>query len=101
MTSDDNTTSTPDAALATAPTAGEADPTKRSPPLDFRSNFSKPLSQEPTTTLVAVTINSPISDAKNNPFEPTEAFKTIVYNITEAVRFIIAPISYELKTVIL
>ena len=69
MTSDDNTTSTPDAALATAPTAGEADPTKRSLPLDVRSNLSNPSSKDPKTTLVDVNINNPIYDATNTSVE--------------------------------
>ena len=101
MTSDDNTTSTPDAALATAPTAGEVDSTKRSLPLDVRSNLSDPSSKDLKTTLVDVTINNPIYDATNTSVEPTEVFKITVSNIYEAVPFIIALIYYETETVIL
>ena len=53
------------------------------------------------TILVAVPRNTPITDVTNTPVEATEAFKTIVSNITEALPFLIAPISYEPETVLL
>ena len=53
------------------------------------------------TTLVFLSINTPITDAKNTPVEPTKAFKTIVSYITEALPFLITTISYEPQTTIL
>ena len=53
------------------------------------------------TTLVSVSINTSITDATNTPVDPTKALKTIVFYITEALLFLIAIISYELKTTIL
>ena len=84
----------PDVNVVPAPTVGEADLTKRSPPLDFRSTVSNPLDQDPTTIIVAFPTKTPIPDATNTPVDPNEYFKTIVSDITEALQFIISPISY-------
>ena len=75
MTSKRKTASTPNADLVPAPTAGDSDPNKRSPPLYVRSTVSNPSSQDPTTILVAVPINTTIPDANKNPVDPNEAFK--------------------------
>ena len=53
------------------------------------------------TILVDVPINTPILDANNTPVDPIEALKTTVSNITEALPFLIAPIYYEPKTMLL
>ena len=59
------------------------------------------LDQEPTTILVDVPRRTPIPDTINTLDDTTEAFKTIVSRITKDLPFIIAPISYELKTMLL
>ena len=92
------TTSTPDADLVPADTAGEADLNKCSPPLDIRFNVLNPSSQDLMTILVDVPRNTPIPDATNTPVEPTEVFKTIVSDITEALTFLIETISHEPET---
>ena len=91
----------PDVNVVPAPTVGEADLTKRSPPLDFRSTVSNPLDQYPTTIIVAFPTKTPIPDATNTPVDPNESFKTIVSDITEALPFLISPISYKPVTVLL
>ena len=48
-----------------------------------------------------MTINTLIPDSVHTPFYPPEAFKPIVSDITEALLFLISPISYEPKTVLL
>ena len=53
------------------------------------------------TILVVIHDNTRIPEYTNTPVEPAEAFKTIVSDITEALPFLIAPISYEPKTVLL
>ena len=77
------------AAISPAHTAGELDTTKWSPPLDASSTVSNPLTKYPMTILFDVTINTPIPDDTNNPVEPTEAFKTTVYDITESLPFLV------------
>ena len=101
MTSKKKTTSTPDAALAPAPTTDESATTKRYPPLDVRSTASNISSQYPMIILVAFSSKNPIPDTKNTPVNPTEAFKRIFSDITEALLFLIAHISYEPKTLLL
>ena len=100
MTYKNNTISTPYASLVTAPTVGEADPTRCFPPLDIRLIVSNLLAQDPITILVAVPSNIPVPDSTNTPFDPTEAFKTIVSEITYTLPYLIAPISYEPETVL-
>ena len=58
------------------------------------------MSQDPTTIIVAVSVSTPIPDGTNTPVEPTEAFKTTVFHITEDHLFLIAPIFYEPETVL-
>ena len=94
MASKKKTTSTLNAALVPVPTAGEADPTKRSHPLDVRSTISNPSSQDPTIILVAVPSNTPIPDAKNRLADPTEELKTNISDITDALPYLIASISH-------
>ena len=101
MTSINKTTPMPESALVCAPTTGEAAPTKRSPSLDFGSIVSNPKAQYPMTIIVAITINTPIPDATNTPVDTTEAFKTIVSDITDTLPYLIAPFSYEPKTVLI
>ena len=104
MTSKNNTTSTTDATLLTAPTAGRAALTKLSPTLDVKSNFLNPLGPYPTAIIVLaseVPRNTPIPVATNNSVDPTEALKTVIKNTIEAIPFLIAPISYEPETVLL
>ena len=101
MNSNKKTIYTPNATLVPVPTAGKEDLTKWSPPLDVKSTVSNPSDQDPKIILVSVPRNTPIPDPTNTPVEPTEVFKTIVYNITEALLFLIAPISYEPETVLL
>ena len=100
MTYKNNTISTPYASLVPAPTVGEADPTRCFPPLDIRLIVSNLLAQDPITILVAVPSNIPVPDSTNTPFDPTEAFKTIVSEITYTLPYLIAPISYEPETVL-
>ena len=73
ITSKKKTMSTPVAALE--------DPTEHSPPFDVRSTVLNPSAQDRTTILVAVPINTPIPDSNNTPVDPTEAFKTIIFDI--------------------
>ena len=101
MTSKKKTMSTTNPRLVPAPNLGEAVPTKWYPTLDFRSTVLKHLAQDPTTIRVSVPRNTPIPDANNNAVEPTELFKAIVSDITEALPFLTEPISHETKTVIL
>ena len=44
--------------------------------------------------LFAVPNNTPIPDATNTPVDPTQALKTIVSDITQALSFLIENISY-------
>ena len=101
MNSNNNTTSTTNNALVFAPTADKASTTKRYPPLDVRSTASNISSQYPMIILVAFSSKNPIPDTKNTPVNPTEAFKRIFSDITEALLFLIAHISYEPKTLLL
>ena len=71
MTSNKNTMSATDETLVSAPTSGKAALTKLSPPFNFRSTVSKTLSQDATTTLVAIPSNIPIPDAINTSVDPT------------------------------
>ena len=89
------------AALLPVPTVLDASPTKRYPPLDVRSTVSKPLSQKPTTLLVAVPSKTSNPDDTNTPVDPTEAFKNIFSDITESLPFLISTISYEPRTMFL
>ena len=91
----------PGAALVHTTTTGKSAPIKLSTSLDVRSTFSNTSAQEPTTILVAVPSNNPILDDKKIQFTPTEAFKTIVSEITEALLLIISPISYEAEMMLL
>ena len=78
MTSKKKTTSTPDAAPVSAPTADRMDPTKSYPPLDVRSTVLDPFGTHQTTNLAlssAVPNNTPNSITTNNSVDPTEAFK--------------------------
>ena len=45
-----------------------------------------------------MTINTLIPDSVHTPFYPPESFKPIVSDITEALLFLISPISYEPET---
>ena len=101
MTSKNNTTSTPDTSLVPDTTKGNSYPTKIYPPLDVSSTVSIPLAQYPTVILVAVRRNTSIHDTTNTPFDTTEALKTIISSITESLPFLVVPISYETKTVLL
>ena len=98
MTPKKKTASTPDAALVPEPNAGGADLPKSSPPLDIRSTVLNPQDTDPTT-IIALT--SPIPDATNTSFDHTEAFKTSLNNIIEYSPFLITPIYYEPKTLLL
>ena len=95
MTYNNKTVSTPGSPLVPATAAGESDWTKFSPPLDVRFTVSNLSSHGPTTDLVAALSNTPIPDANNAPVYPDEAFKIVVSDITDALPYIIAPISYE------
>ena len=53
------------------------------------------------TTLVAAPRNTIISDATNNPVDPTEAFKITVSDITKSLPFLNTLISFESVTVLL
>ena len=104
MKSKDNTTSKTDETLDPAPDTGGVDPTYFSPPLDVRSTVSNHLDSHPTNIIAltsAFSRNNPIPEANNNPVDPTEVFKTIVYDIIEAIPFLISSIPYEPKTVLL
>ena len=57
--------------------------------------------QDTTIIIVSVPSNALIPDATNTPIDPTEAFKTIIFEIIEYLPFLIAPISYETKTLLL
>ena len=101
MTSNKNTKSTPDAYLVSETTTARAALTKHSPPLDSSSTFLNPLAQDPITVLFSFPSNTPIPDATITLVDPTEEFKKIVSDITEALLFLVAPFSYEPETVIL
>ena len=92
---------TPNASFVPVPTAVKAGPTKCYPTLYIRSTVSNPLDQYSTTVLVYVPSNTPIPYATNPPIEPTEEFKTIVSDITDALPCIISLISNEPETVLL
>ena len=85
----------PNTILVPTPNTGEAVLTKKYHPLDIRSTISNPSSQYQTTILSSVPRNTPIPDATNTPVDPTESFKTIIYDITKVLTFLIAHISYE------
>ena len=53
------------------------------------------------TILVSTPSNTPIPDATIPPVDPTEEFKTIVSEITDALPYLISPISHEPETVLL
>ena len=84
-----------DAVLVLAPTSGEIAPTKHSLHLYIRSTVLNPSSKDPTNILVAIHRNTPVSDATNIPV------KNVVSNITDAFLYIMKPISYEPKTMLL
>ena len=101
MNSKKKTVSTPNAALLPESTSGKVYLTERSHPLDVRSSILNPLYQDPTTILVDVPRKILILDYTKTTVDPTEAFKTIVSDITKALLFIISPISYETDNMIL
>ena len=101
MTSNNKTMSKLDATPVLSTNTDKAYPTKPSLTLDVRSTVSNHLDQYPTTILFSVTIDNTIPDSTNIPVQPTEAFKNIISYITEALPFLIAPISYEPETVLL
>ena len=96
MTSKKNNMSTSDAALFPAPTVGKADPTKRCLPLDVRSTLSNSSDQDPMAIFICPQQHS-------NPW----CYQKYIWphwsvsNITTALLFIIAPISYKPKLVLL
>ena len=100
MTSKKNNTSTPAAALVTAPTTSKASPTKLSHPFDIRSTVFNPLNQYPMTIPAVVPVNTPIPDSTNTTLDVSGAFKNIVSDIAEDLSFIISPISCDLKIVL-
>ena len=84
MTSNNNNTSTPNAALVPALTVVELYPTKWSSPLDIRPIVSYTSNTDPTNILYItykVPWNTPIPITNNTSVDTTEVFKTIVSGI--------------------
>ena len=101
MTPNNNVTSMPNTDLEPAPTPGEAAPTKQYIPLGVMFTVSNPSDQEPTIIFAVVSSNTPTPDATTTPVDHTETSKTIFSEIAEALPFLIEPICYEPKTVLL
>ena len=57
--------------------------------------------QDPTTILVSVPSKMSTPDSTSTPVDPTEALKTILPDIDDALLYLIEPISYKPDTVII